>query len=152
VLLTAPASWSRLPTRSRRATAALRAARPLPQMGLLRLGRSRGSKKSPLATSRLKICFIFRASRKLEDAQRWLTSAGSGSDGVIAKRIDLPYQARNREGMQKIKRYRSADCIIGGFRYGVVTKNAILLTANRWLILPALWRSRTWPRNLSSSL
>ena len=45
-------------------------------------------------------------------------SAGGGSDGVIAKRIDLPYQVGNREGMQKIKRYRSADCVIGGFRYG----------------------------------
>jgi ATP-dependent DNA ligase len=37
---------------------------------------------------------------------------------VIAKRVDLPYQAGNRDGMQKIKRYRSADCVIGGFRYG----------------------------------
>jgi ATP-dependent DNA ligase len=44
--------------------------------------------------------------------------AGGGSDGVIAKRLDLPYQAGNRDGMQKIKRYRSADCVIGGFRYG----------------------------------
>ncbi|MET3973220.1 ATP-dependent DNA ligase [Bradyrhizobium sp. S3.9.1] len=58
------------------------------------------------------------ASSKLRDAQRWLASAGGGSDGVIAKRLDLPYQAGNREGMQKIKRYRSADCVIGGFRYG----------------------------------
>ena len=58
------------------------------------------------------------ASLKLRDAQRWLASAGGGSDGVIAKRIDLPYQAGNRDGMQKIKRYRSADCVIGGFRYG----------------------------------
>jgi ATP-dependent DNA ligase len=58
------------------------------------------------------------ASLKLKDAQRWLASAGGGSDGVIAKRLDLSYQAGNRDGMQKIKRYRSADCIIGGFRYG----------------------------------
>ena len=57
-------------------------------------------------------------SPKLKDAERWLASAGGGSDGVIAKRIDLPYQAGNRDGMQKIKRYRSADCVIGGFRYG----------------------------------
>ena len=57
------------------------------------------------------------ASPKLKDAERWLASAGGGSDGVIAKRIDLPYQAGNRDGMQKIKRYRSADCVIGGFRY-----------------------------------
>jgi ATP-dependent DNA ligase len=58
------------------------------------------------------------ASPKLKDAQRWLASAGGGSDGVIAKRLDLPYQAGSREGMQKIKRFRSADCVIGGFRYG----------------------------------
>jgi ATP-dependent DNA ligase len=58
------------------------------------------------------------ASLKLKDAERWLVSAGVGSDGAIAKRIDLPYQAGNRDGMQKIKRYQSADCVIGGFRYG----------------------------------
>jgi ATP-dependent DNA ligase len=58
------------------------------------------------------------ASSKLRDAQRWLASSGGGSDGIIAKRLDLPYQAGKREGMQKIKRYRSADCVIGGFRYG----------------------------------
>jgi ATP-dependent DNA ligase len=58
------------------------------------------------------------ASLKLKDAKRWLASAGGGSDGVIAKRLDLPYQAGNREGMEKIKRYRTADCVIGGFRYG----------------------------------
>ncbi len=54
---------------------------------------------------------------RLNDARRWLQSAGGGSDGVIAKRTDLPYQAGNRDGMQKIKRYRTADCVIGGFRY-----------------------------------
>ncbi len=58
------------------------------------------------------------ASPKLKDAQRWLASSGGGSDGVMAKRLDLPYQAGNRDGMQKIKRYRSADCVVGGFRYG----------------------------------
>jgi ATP-dependent DNA ligase len=58
------------------------------------------------------------ASLKLKNAERWLASAGGGSDGVIAKRLDLPYQAGNRDGMQKIKRYRSADCVVGGFRYG----------------------------------
>ena len=68
-------------------------------------------------------CFqgtLFRlspASTKIVDARRWLKSAGGGSDGVIAKRTDLPYQAGNRDGMQKIKRYRNADCVIGGFRY-----------------------------------
>src|SRR6202000_1404704 len=69
-------------------------------------------------------CFpktLFRlssASTRLQDAKKWLKSAGGGSDGIMAKRLDLPYQAGNREGMQKIKRHRSADCVIGGFRYG----------------------------------
>jgi ATP-dependent DNA ligase len=50
-------------------------------------------------------------------AKKWLAEAGGGSDGVIAKRVDLPYQSGNRDGMQKIKNFRSADCVIGGFRY-----------------------------------
>jgi ATP-dependent DNA ligase len=50
-------------------------------------------------------------------AQKWLARSGNGFDGVIAKRCDLPYQAGKREGMQKIKKFRSADCVVGGFRY-----------------------------------
>lgn len=50
-------------------------------------------------------------------AKKWLAQAGGGSDGVIAKRRDLPYQSGNRDGMQKVKKLRSADCVVGGFRY-----------------------------------
>jgi ATP-dependent DNA ligase len=50
-------------------------------------------------------------------AKMWLARSGNGFDGVIAKRLDLPYQAGNRDGMQKIKKFRSADCVVGGFRY-----------------------------------
>src|SRR4051794_6355458 len=50
-------------------------------------------------------------------AKKWLAESGGGSDGVIAKRLDLPYQSGTRDGMQKIKKFRSADCVIGGFRY-----------------------------------
>lgn len=50
-------------------------------------------------------------------ATKWLARAGGGCDGVIAKRTDLPYQSGNRDGMQKIKKFRSADCVVGGFRY-----------------------------------
>jgi len=50
-------------------------------------------------------------------AAKWLARAGGGCDGVIAKRTDLPYQSGNRDGMQKIKNFRSADCVVGGFRY-----------------------------------
>jgi ATP-dependent DNA ligase len=62
--------------------------------------------------------YLSPATADAERAHRWLSQAGGGSDGVIAKRIDVAYQAGNREGMQKIKRYRSTDCVIGGFRYG----------------------------------
>ncbi len=50
-------------------------------------------------------------------ARKWLAQSGGGCDGVIAKRRDLPYQPGNRDGMQKIKKFRSADCVVGGFRY-----------------------------------
>lgn len=57
------------------------------------------------------------ASARYATAQKWLAGSGNGCDGVIAKRRDLPYQAGKRDGMQKIKKFRSADCVIGGFRY-----------------------------------
>ena len=38
-------------------------------------------------------------------------------DGIIAKRCDLDYRSGDRSGMQKMKNYRSADCVVGGFRY-----------------------------------
>jgi ATP-dependent DNA ligase len=49
-------------------------------------------------------------------ARKWF-HLGVALDGVIAKRRDLPYQSGNRTGMQKIKRRRTADCVVGGFRY-----------------------------------
>jgi ATP-dependent DNA ligase len=54
---------------------------------------------------------------KLADAKRWLRRVGATLDGVVAKRRDLPYRSGDRSGMQKIKNYRSADCVVGGFRY-----------------------------------
>ncbi|WP_446694749.1 ATP-dependent DNA ligase [Rhodopseudomonas telluris] len=56
-----------------------------------------------------------------KQAAKWLAQAGGGSDGVIAKRRDLAYQSGNRDGMQKIKKFRSADCVVGGFRYASAT-------------------------------
>jgi ATP-dependent DNA ligase len=57
------------------------------------------------------------ATKNAATATKWLAQAGGGCDGVIAKHLDLPYQSGNREGMQKIKHFRSADCVVGGFRY-----------------------------------
>jgi ATP-dependent DNA ligase len=55
--------------------------------------------------------------RDLKIARGWLAGAGGDVDGVIAKRLDLPYQSGNRRGMVKVKRLRTADCVVGGFRY-----------------------------------
>jgi len=57
------------------------------------------------------------ATTKLAEAKKWLTRVGATLDGIIAKRRDLTYRAGDRTGMQKIKNYRSADCVVGGFRY-----------------------------------
>jgi ATP-dependent DNA ligase len=64
---------------------------------------------------------VFRLSTRttsLARASSWLQQAGSGGiDGVVAKRLDESYQGGVR-AMMKVKRIRSADCVIGGFRYG----------------------------------
>jgi ATP-dependent DNA ligase len=57
------------------------------------------------------------ATTKLSEAKAWLKDVGAVLDGIIAKRRDLEYRSGERTGMQKIKNYRSADCVVGGFRY-----------------------------------
>jgi ATP-dependent DNA ligase len=57
-------------------------------------------------------------SRDLKQARRWLSDAGNGAtDGVVAKRLGDPYRPGER-AMVKIKKLRTADCVVGGFRYG----------------------------------
>ena len=49
-------------------------------------------------------------------AERWLAHASPCCDGVVAKRLDDNYQPGVR-AMRKVKRIRTADCVVGGFRY-----------------------------------
>jgi ATP-dependent DNA ligase len=56
------------------------------------------------------------ATNDLATARKWFRM-GVGLDGIVAKRTDLAYQSGNRSGMQKIKTQRTADCVVGGFRY-----------------------------------
>jgi ATP-dependent DNA ligase len=49
--------------------------------------------------------------------KKWFRSVGGGLDGVVAKRLDLPYRSGTRDGMQKMKSMRTAECVVGGFRY-----------------------------------
>jgi ATP-dependent DNA ligase len=55
-------------------------------------------------------------------ARKWLSTSGIRLDGIIAKRLDLPYRSGERDGMQKVKRMRTADCVVGGFRYATKGK------------------------------
>jgi ATP-dependent DNA ligase len=49
-------------------------------------------------------------------ARRWLKRTGGALDGIVAKRLDGPYVSGER-AMLKVKRLRTADCVVGGFRY-----------------------------------
>jgi ATP-dependent DNA ligase len=50
-------------------------------------------------------------------AEGWLRDRRQSTDGVVAKRLDGPYEPGER-AMIKVKRRRTADCVVGGFRYG----------------------------------
>jgi ATP-dependent DNA ligase len=52
----------------------------------------------------------------LKEAEQWLNKSGGALDGVIAKRVDGGYESGER-AMLKVKRLRTADCVVGGFRY-----------------------------------
>jgi ATP-dependent DNA ligase len=54
--------------------------------------------------------------RDVEEARRWLGNGSDGLDGVMAKRLDAPYRSGKRTGMAKVKRMRTADVVVGGYR------------------------------------
>ncbi|MDD2672041.1 MAG: ATP-dependent DNA ligase [Syntrophales bacterium] len=47
----------------------------------------------------------------------WLGESGTNLDGIVAKRLNAGYRSGDRTGMVKFKNIRSADCVVGGFRY-----------------------------------
>jgi ATP-dependent DNA ligase len=80
--------------------------------------------KLPLEKRRRKLEQVakkFRLSpitRDREEAEEWLQRlAAAGLDGVVAKRLGLPYLPGSRDGVVKVKPYRTADCVIVGFRW-----------------------------------
>ena len=81
----------------------------------------------PLAERRAELERFYKAAKdpalKLSPATHdrdialgWLERSGGALDGVIAKRLDQPYQPGER-AMVKVKPIRTADCVVGGFRY-----------------------------------
>ena len=65
------------------------------------------------------------ATRDANAARKWFAGVGGALDGIIAKRTDVPYQSGNRSGMVKIKKLRTADCVVGGFRYASKSKTVV---------------------------
>ncbi len=59
---------------------------------------------------------ISRRTRRAQVAERWMRLTRGQLDGIVAKRIDQPYLSGER-AMIKVKTIRSADCVVGGFRY-----------------------------------
>jgi ATP-dependent DNA ligase len=59
--------------------------------------------------------------QSFDAAQHWLAKSGGALDGVIAKRLDDVYQPGVR-AMLKVKNIRTADCVVGGFRYATGSK------------------------------
>jgi ATP-dependent DNA ligase len=54
----------------------------------------------------------------LEQAQEWLTTlTAAGFDGVVAKRLGLPYLPGSRDGVVKVKPHKTADCVVAGVRW-----------------------------------
>ena len=57
------------------------------------------------------------ATTNLKIASKWFKKAGGDLDGIIAKRLDRAYASGERTAAVKIKQIRTADCVVGGFRY-----------------------------------
>src|SRR5438874_4186548 len=58
------------------------------------------------------------ATRDVEEARGWLERFESlGLDGVVAKRLGLPYLPGSRDGVVKVKEHKTADCVVAGVRW-----------------------------------
>ena len=57
-------------------------------------------------------------SHEADDARGWLDSLDkAGLDGVVAKRLGVPYLPGSREGVVKVKQRKTADCVVVGLRW-----------------------------------
>jgi ATP-dependent DNA ligase len=61
---------------------------------------------------------ISPASTSAKQVEKWLDQLdAAGLDGVIAKRLGLPYLPGSRDGVVKVKTHKSADCVVVGVRW-----------------------------------
>ena len=60
--------------------------------------------------------YLSASTEDLREVEKWVGHIGQQLDGIMAKRADAPYRPGDDHSTVKIKNYRSADCVIGGFR------------------------------------
>jgi ATP-dependent DNA ligase len=61
---------------------------------------------------------ISPASTDPDQAREWLDRLDAiGLDGVVAKRLDMPYLPGSRDAVRKVKEHRTADCVVVGVRW-----------------------------------
>ena len=96
----------------------------------------------PLSKRRAALETFYKAAGKVEGlklspytldsemARRWLDERQASLDGVVAKRVDGQYLPGAR-AMLKVKRLRTADCVIGGFRYARSALSCSVSTTTR---------------------
>ena len=54
----------------------------------------------------------------VEQGRDWLQALqAAGFDGVIAKKLGLPYLPGSRDGVVKVKPHKTADCVVAGIRW-----------------------------------
>jgi ATP-dependent DNA ligase len=88
--------------------------------------------QQPLAKRRRrleKLAFeVSPASTDPEQAREWLDRLDAiGLDGVVAKRLDMPYLPGSRDAVRKVKEHRTADCVVVGVRWKAKPKTLATL-------------------------
>lgn len=71
---------------------------------------------------RSKTFFLSPTTLDTEKVRAWLKQTGNNLDGIVCKRRDSGYQHGVSSAFQKVKNYRSMDCVVGGFRYAKGSK------------------------------
>jgi ATP-dependent DNA ligase len=64
-----------------------------------------------------KTFFLSPMTLDIEKVRAWLKTTGDNLDGIVCKQRDSGYQSGVSAAFQKVKHYRSIDCVVGGFRY-----------------------------------
>ena len=101
------------------------------------------------------------ATTDLSLANEWFKRTGGDLDGIIAKRVDAAYASGERTAAVKMKQIRTADCVVGGFRYatasasigslllGLLRRRRIAPSRRIYLWVQSIGTARVNEKNLS---